>query len=153
MRTRDQILSLIPHQGAMCLLDEVVTWDQSGIRCRTRSHLLSSNPLRSGGRLRAVHLCEYAAQAMAIHGGLVAQGVGEPPRPGLLVSLRAMRIECASLESLAGFLDVSAEVLLASGDSWQYSLSVEHGGRRLASGRAAVMLLPRATSINPEPGQ
>ena len=34
-----RIQDLIPHQGAMCLLDEVASWTPGGIVCRTRSHL------------------------------------------------------------------------------------------------------------------
>ena len=77
---RDEILELIPHQGAMCLWEEVVAWDQARIRLRTRSHADPDNPLCGDGMagermLRAVHLCEYGAQAMAVHGALLAGGV------------------------------------------------------------------------------
>jgi predicted hotdog family 3-hydroxylacyl-ACP dehydratase len=50
--------ALIPHQGTMCLLDEVVAWDADAIHARSRSHSRADNPLRSDGRLRAVHLPE-----------------------------------------------------------------------------------------------
>ena len=73
---RARITALIPHQGAMCLWDEVLDWDAGAIRLRTAGHRASDNPLRSGGGLRAVHLCEYGAHAKAVHGGLLASAAG-----------------------------------------------------------------------------
>ena len=83
---------LIPHAGGMCLLDEVVAWDDAAIHARTRSHARDDNPLRSDGQLRALHLAEYGAQAMAIHGGLLARAQGAVAAPGYLVSLRDVEL-------------------------------------------------------------
>ena len=62
----------IPHKGRMCLLDEVLSWDATRIRCRSATHRTADNPLRAHGRLGAACGIEYAAQAMAVHGALVA---------------------------------------------------------------------------------
>ena len=72
---RAWIASHIPHQGSMCLLDYVEAWDRERIRCRASSHRAADNPLRAYGRLGAACGIEYAAQAMAVHGALLA-----PPR-------------------------------------------------------------------------
>ncbi len=45
-------------------------WDAQHIRCRSATHRLPGNPLRSQGRLGAACGIEYAAQAMAVHGAL-----------------------------------------------------------------------------------
>ena len=45
---------LVPHQGAMCLLESVLRWDAEGIVCRAVSHLDPAHPLRAEGRLGAV---------------------------------------------------------------------------------------------------
>ena len=79
---RSEILTLVPHQGAMCLWDEVIDWDARAIRLRAHNHRDPAHPLRSGERLRAVHLCEYGAQAMAVHGGLRARAAGGVAQPG-----------------------------------------------------------------------
>jgi predicted hotdog family 3-hydroxylacyl-ACP dehydratase len=131
--------ALIPHQGAMCLLDEIVEWDDTRIHMLARSHRDAANPLRSDGMLRSVHLCEYGAQAMAVHGGLLAQREGKIAAPGFLVSLRAVRLHVARIDDLAEVLDVRAEKLLAGDSGWQYAFRVECAGRALAEGRAAVM--------------
>jgi len=130
---------LIPHRGAMSLLDSVVDWDDTRIHLTATSHAHTDNPLRSDGRLRAVHLCEYGAQAMAVHGGLLAQREGKVAAPGLLVSLRSVRLHVARVDELPGPLDVHAIKLLDGGASWQYAFRVEHRGQVLAEGRAAVI--------------
>jgi predicted hotdog family 3-hydroxylacyl-ACP dehydratase len=131
--------ALIPHQGTMCLLDEVVAWDADAIHARSRSHSRADNPLRSDGRLRAVHLPEYGAQAMAVHGGLLAREAGVVATPGLLVSLRAVELFVERVDDRAGVLDVHAEKLVGSDASWQYAFRIEHEGVVLARGRAAVL--------------
>ena len=131
---------LIPHQGLMCLLDAVADWDDARIHACTASHRRADNPLRSDGLLRALHLCEYGAQAMAVHGALLARAAGSAAAPGYLVSLRAVELAVARIDDLAGTLDVHAERLLGSETSWQYAFRIEHAGAAIAHGRAAVML-------------
>ena len=142
MPGRDEILSLIPHQGAMCLLDRVIEWDKDRILLATETHRAADNPLRLDGRLRAVHLCEYGAQAMAVHGGLSARADGKAPQPGFLVSLRDVKLNVDYVERFDGELHVSAQRLMESPGSWQYSFEVRHGAEVLASGRAAIIARP-----------
>ena len=139
MLAKERWQHLIPHRGTMCLLDVVVAWDDQRIHARADSHRSAANPLRSDERLRAVHLCEYAAQAMAIHGGLVASREGRVAAPGFLVSLRAVRLHAARIDDLPGALEVHAEKLLDGGASWQYAFRVEDAGLLLAEGRAALI--------------
>ena len=139
MPGRDAIEALIPHQGAMCLLDRVVEWDKDRIVLATSTHRSADNPLRLGGRLRAIHLCEYGAQAMAVHGGLSAQAQGKTARPGFLVSLRDVTLQTDFIDDLSGELLVSAQRLLESAGSWQYSFEVTHANQMIAAGRAAII--------------
>ena len=135
----DSWRELIPHKGTMCLLDEVVAWTDEAIHARSRSHRREDNPLRSDGCLRAVHLCEYGAQAMAVHGGLVARESGGVAAPGFLVALRAVELFVERIDDLPEPLDVHAEKLLGDENGWQYTFRIEHAGMLLASGRAAVL--------------
>ncbi len=139
MLDRDAIAALIPHQGAMCLLDRVIEWDKDHIVLATATHRSPSNPLRLDGRLRAIHLCEYGAQAMAVHGGLSAQAEGRRAQPGFLVSLRDVRFHIDFIDQLEGNLRVTARRLLDTGTSWQYSFTVAHDLAALVTGRAAVV--------------
>ena len=155
MIDREEILSLIPHQGAMCLWDRVLDWDATRIRLATATHRDPSHPLRGTQGLRAVHLCEYGAQAMAVHGGLRAAVGGQALRAGLLVALRGVQLHCVRIDDLPGALECEAEMLLESEASQQYGFRIFHGDVLLAEGRAAVMLGPvgtgpaRAASIQP----
>lgn len=131
---------LIPHAGGMCLLDEVVAWDAMHLQARSASHQRADNPLRAGGMLHAVNLCEYAAQAMAVHGALHEREQGGTARPGFLVALREVELKVERIDDLEGKLQVHVECLIAMVDSLQYAFRVEHDGNVLSSGRAAVML-------------
>ncbi|WP_156938879.1 hotdog family protein [Asaia astilbis] len=46
MLTRHQISDLIPHKGALCLLDRVEAWSQHDITCITNPLARDDNPLR-----------------------------------------------------------------------------------------------------------
>lgn len=140
MLSREQIEALIPHKGGMCLWDEVLAWDASSIRLRARNHADPGHPLRSHGQLRAVHLCEYGAQAMAVHGGLRAEQEGGEARPGLLVALRGVQLHVARIDQLPDALECEAEVLVEGEGSQQYAFRIHHAGTLLAEGRAAVVL-------------
>ena len=136
---RAQIEALIPHAGTMCLLDSVESWDEETILCSTRSHLAASNPLRCGEMLAAIHGAEYGAQAMAVHGGLLAQRDGEKPVAGYLAALRDVRWEVDDLAQVAGTLQVSARQLMRGGGNMMYEFAVSCDGRLIVSGRATVM--------------
>jgi len=140
---RDAIAGLIPHAGRMCLLDTVVAWSDGEIECRSDSHRDPAHPLRHGGALAAVHLAEYGAQAMAIHGGLLGRAAGAPVRRGLLVTLRDLKLAVARIDDIAAPLVVRARRLLANPDGQLYAFEIAADGQALASGRAGV--------IHPEP--
>ncbi|QWP79265.1 phosphotransferase [Lysobacter sp. K5869] len=139
MQTRAAIAELIPHQGLMCLWDAVPEWDDERILARSGGHRDPAHPLRSGERLHAVHLCEYGAQLMAVHGGLLARAHGGRAKPGVLVALRGVELRAARIDDLPGELEGRARKLIATDDSWQYEFEISHAGEVLASGRAAVM--------------
>lgn len=134
------IEALVPHKGAMCLWDTVEAWDDARIVLATDGHRDPAHPLRRDGRLGAVHLCEYGAQAMAVHGGLRGAAAGGTARVGFLVALRDVQLHVARLDDLPGALRAEATLLAESAASQQYAFTVRHGDTVLAEGRAAVML-------------
>ncbi len=134
------LAKLIPHQGTMCLLERVVEWNDAHIKLESSTHRSPTNPLRTNGKLRTVHLCEYGAQAMAVHGALRSQGSGDRPKPGMLVSLRNVKLHCDFVEHLEDAILVEAECLQAAADSLQYTFRVSHRDTVLAEGRAMVVL-------------
>ncbi len=138
----------IPHQHRMCLLDEVIHWDDSAIRCRSGTHRDPQNPLRLGVRLNAACGIEYAAQSMALHGALCA--LAQPPgaagaaRAGFLASLRDVRLFVARLDDIEP--DLLCEAVRIAGDSGSalYDFLVSAAQRPLLSGRATVILNAQA---------
>lgn len=140
--TREAIAQLVPHAGRMCLWQRVTAWDVQSIRLEAFDHVDAAHPLRHRGRLRAVHLAEYGAQALAVHGGLRAQLSGGVARPGLLVALRGVVLHRDRIDDLPGTLDGEANVLVESDTGWQYAFAIRHAGLLLAEGRAAVIHPP-----------
>ena len=133
------LLAHLPHQGSMCLLDAVTAWDAQHIRCTASSHRHADNPLRAHDRLGAACGIEYAAQAMAAHGALLA-AADSAPRAGYLASVRGVDLQVDRLDDIAADLDIEAERLSGDDNTILYGFSVSAAGRELLSGRAAVVL-------------
>ncbi|MDM0053453.1 hydroxymyristoyl-ACP dehydratase [Variovorax sp. J22R115] len=141
-QTLDQagIARCIPHSGTMCLLERLESWDANAIHCTTGTHTHADNPLRTASGLLSPNLIEYAAQAMALHGGLLA-AEGSEPSAGFLASARNVRLAVERIDDIAGVLHVHAQRI--SGDVSQilYEFAVKDAhGRPLAEGRAVVVL-------------
>ena len=157
---RADIARRIPHQGRMCLLDTVTVWDSEQIHCQTHSHQAPDHPLRAYGRLGAACGVEYAAQAMAVHGTLVAENLfldstdSAFSRVGYLASLRSLTLYVDRLDTVAGPLTISAQRISADASTVLYSFTVQASGpggaKTLLAGRAAVVLDAAGISSNPE---
>ncbi|MBL6457037.1 phosphotransferase [Belnapia sp. T6] len=138
MLTREAIAALVPHQGAMCLLERALAWDAERILCEAESHAAPDNPLRRDGMLPAVCGLEFALQAMALHGALSAGSA--PQRPGFVSSLRDVRMAASRLDTIAGPLRIEAVALVAESNGFIYRFDVAGEGRSLLAGQAAVIL-------------
>jgi predicted hotdog family 3-hydroxylacyl-ACP dehydratase len=137
---REEILTMIPHAGAMCLLDEVLNWDAVSVRCLSRRYAAQDNPMRrSNGVLGAACGIEIAAQAMAVHGRLSAGQSGTPKR-GYLVSLRDVKLRTARLDVAEGDLVIDAMRLMGDNNGATYKFVVAAQGGELVSGRATVIM-------------
>ena len=153
MLDRADIAARIPHAGSMCLLDRVLAWSSEDIHCTARSHADAGNPLRSASGLPSASAIEYAAQAMAVHGALVAQG-DEPPQPGFLASVRSVELHVPRLDDIDGELQVHARRLAGDARQVMYEFELRAQDERLlARGRAVVVLntplAPDAVPSNP----
>lgn len=140
MLDKSRVRALIPHAGSMCLLDSVVEWTAEQIRCETLTHREAANPLRRHGQIAALHLVEYGAQAMAVHGALLAQG---GPQAGMLGVLRDIKLHAARIDDISDALVVAAERRLARSDGLIYDFVVtlrDFPTRTLCEGRISVVL-------------
>ena len=136
---REAICAMIPHGGAMCLLDDVLSWDENTIVCQSSSHRTPHNPLIKNGKLSAIHAVEYAAQAMAVHGCLLAHAKGERLTPGYLAALKDVHLHMRYIDDLPEPLIIKATQLMAAGGNLMYTLEVSAGGQVIATARATVV--------------
>ena len=136
---RARIEALIPQQGTMCLIDRVDFWDGQRIICCTMQHAALTNPLRTPEGLSSLHGIEFAAQAMAVHGGLTATDLPRP-RVGLLLSARDCVFHRRRLDDIVGQLIVEAELLGNHEGTRLYRFKVSKADQALVEGRAAVMM-------------
>ena len=135
---RHQIADLIPHGGAMVLLDAIEDWGPTFIRARLQSHRQADNPLRYAGRLHAIAAVEIAGQAMAVHGRLIGDRI---PKRGVLGSLRDLRLHVDRLDDIAGPIAVHAELLTGWGKACAYRFRLSAAERLLVDGRAGVFFI------------
>jgi predicted hotdog family 3-hydroxylacyl-ACP dehydratase len=129
----------LPHRGRMCLLEEVLGWDMTQIRCRAASHRHSDNPLRTRGCLPAACGIEYAGQAMAAHGALMAGLLGAPARPGYLASVRHLDLRVTRLDDLTEDLTIGAERVAHDEATALYVFAITCAGHELLTGRAGIV--------------
>ncbi len=107
---QDQIQRFIPHSGPMCLINRVDYWDEQSIRCAAMSHQDPDNPLRLAGELSSIHLLEYGAQTMAIHGGLLTKKTAS----GVLAAVRNVDIYIDKLDHIHDEIIIVANVEINS---------------------------------------
>lgn len=154
--TKSEIAARIPHDGSMCLLERVVSWDNEKIQCEAINHRAADHPLTQDGILETVAAIEYAAQAMAIHGALIAEtntdanasaASLDQPKVGYLASVRDVTCHVASLESADIPLVIIASRLLGDATQMMYEFQVCAGETLCAEGRAAVFIDANTTGI------
>lgn len=135
--SKPKVADLVPQRDAMCLLDEILSFDEHNIVCRTTSHRSQRNPLRCDGRLSTIAGIEYGAQAMAAHGALRTDGAA---RSGMLAGARALRCHARYLDEVQGPLTVRAKCLVIDGSRLLYAFALEGANAELVTGRIAVVL-------------
>jgi predicted hotdog family 3-hydroxylacyl-ACP dehydratase len=131
---------LIPHHGTMCLLDTVERWDETNILCTTASHRDATNPLRRDNRLEAICGLEYAAQAMAVHVGLLGQGKERRLTVGYLGAVKNLMLRATRLDDVKGDLTIQATRLVGEVDCFIYAFRVSVGREEFLDGRTSIFL-------------
>jgi predicted hotdog family 3-hydroxylacyl-ACP dehydratase len=115
MLSHDAIAALIPHQGAMCLLDRVVSYDDHAITCVAVNHGDASHPLREDGVLPAICGVEFAA-------------------------VRDLTMNVDRLDDVSGELTINAQQLWRDETRLLYEFSIRATRGEIMHGRAAVVL-------------
>jgi predicted hotdog family 3-hydroxylacyl-ACP dehydratase len=147
LKDHDWIAAHVPHQGSMCLLDGVLEYDDTHVRCVSRRHRDPAMPLRARGQLSAVCGIEFAAQAAAVHGALLDAARTDAPRKpcaGYIVALRAVQLHVARLDDIDAPLEACAERLGGDTATVVYALTLRALGRELLHARATIVVDPAA---------
>lgn len=138
--SKEELTALLPHAGAMRLINRVESWDATTIRCHTLSHHDQGNPLRHNARLEAVAGLEYAAQAMGIHVGLLNRTRSMDGLIGYVGSLRDVVLGVDRLDGCPAELTIDAMRLVEGDDSFMYRFTISSGGQNVMTGRASIFL-------------
>ena len=146
-RDRDWIQAHIPHRDNMCLLHAVQHWDSTEIACSAHSHVAPDHPLRNARGLPISAGIEYAAQAMAVHGALLAPP-DQAPQVGYLTSVRNVEWWTPRLDDAGAELTVLATRISGNAVSLLYDFRILSQERLLLRGRAGVMIKPPGAPEN-----
>ena len=136
------IETLLPHAGRMRLIDRVVSYDEQTIVCESDSHRAADHPLAEAGVLSIICGLEYGAQAMAIHGALLANG-GAPAartRHGYLVAASDLRWTVERLDQCATPLVIKAISEFRTNSQVAYRFEISASSAVVLAGHASVLL-------------
>ena len=130
------VRSLLPHSGAMVLLDRVVAIEDDRLSAEV-SIRPDSLFYRAGGVGAWVGM-EYMAQAIAAYVGHLAQARGEPVKVGFLLGLR--RYECSRpVFERGSVLRVHVKCILHSENGLgSFDCYIEDANEKLASATVTV---------------
>ncbi len=136
------LCGLIPHSGSMCLLESVESWDKSGIKCVASNIHDPDHPLRFQGKFTALAALELGAQAMAVHGGLLANCGDETISQGYLAALRNVTLGRMTLDQVTAPILIDASRLMGDRTIQVYRFRVHSENQLLVSAKATVMSVP-----------
>lgn len=145
MLDKTQIRDLLPHQGRMFLLDEVIAYDREAIECRASSHRDAGNPLRHMDILPVHAGIEYAAQAAGVHGGLLNR-IANPQAAaqlGYLAVLSNIEWQVSRLDNLPEPLCIHAKRVAVTPGGRLYRFRIEHRATSIMQGELVIALEPR----------
>lgn len=145
--TGAEIEPLLPHAGAMLLIDGVTAWDEEHISCISDRHRDRDNPLFRNGQLAALHAIEFAAQAAAVHGGLMSGLINGGRKAPLraLAAVRRAHLAMHRLDDLAGRMTIEARVAMLDAKAAIYQARLTSDDIEIASMRLTLMTIETET--------
>lgn len=117
-------------------------WDEHHITCLATSHTDPANPLRSDNCLPVQAGIEYAAQAVAAHGNLLARrsGHSSAPQQGMVAVLSNVHWHTDALDRYPGVLHIIASRVGELPGGLQYRFSVLAEPDALVEGEVLIAL-------------
>ena len=144
-QTGQRAENLIPHRGAMRLLDRVLVADEEHVLAEV--DVPYDGLFVREGRVPAWVGIEYMAQAVAAWAGARARGTGGAPRPGLLLGTRRYEVRCDGFPSGARLrVEARCELIGANGLG-QFDCRIDMDGRPVATSRISVLDPPEGSTL------
>ena len=125
----------------MCLLDEVIDWDENSLNAITTSHRKKDNPLNETGRMDTVVLVEYGAQAAAIHAALQQSGLGSA-RPAYLGAIKKLQLFTQYIDADIAELQIHAQCIFNDDNGAIYDIRASAKGDDMMAGRVVLIQPP-----------
>jgi predicted hotdog family 3-hydroxylacyl-ACP dehydratase len=140
-RPEADVAGLLPQAGLARFVESVVELREDGIDCAGR--IPPGHPLVRGGKVAGFVGLELAAQAAAVFEALrrASRGGEAVARPGLLVSLRDVRLERAELSAGAPLV-ASVRAVGSAAALSLYAARVFEGGALALEGTLGTYLPP-----------
>ena len=135
------IEELLPHSGAMVLLDELTRWQRGEAECALR--VRERGPFVRGGLVESVVTLEYMAQAVAACLGYEALLGGGAVRVGMVIACKRFEAQLDQLRS-GDALRVEVRCIQGSDTLSHFDCRVWRGSEPVAS---AVLTLYHAPNL------
>ena len=133
------IEELLPHRGAMLLLDSVLSGDESSIIAQATVPQAAWYLDEQGGMPAWIGI-ELMAQTIAAHSALRGRLKGKPPKRGVLLGCRAYRARMPRAAAGA-LLKVSAKMTLVDESGLgAYDCNIERGAAQFAAATLKVFV-------------
>ena len=143
--TEGHVESLIPHRGAMRLLDRVLRVEGDTVEAEVE--VPYDGLFVRDGQVPSWVGIEYMAQAVAAWAGTRERGRGGVPRAGLLLGTRRYEAHCDGFPSGAR-LHVRADCeLIGSNGLGQFHCRITRDGTLLAESRISVLDPPQDSDV------
>jgi predicted hotdog family 3-hydroxylacyl-ACP dehydratase len=126
---------LVPHRGAMILIDRVVA--HGPVRLEAEATIRAEPYFPGAARVPAYLGLEYMAQAIAAYAALGRSDRAKPPGIGLLLGTRDFKSAVAAFE-VGQRVGLTAELVLDGGELGVFDCAIRSDGRSVATARLNV---------------
>jgi predicted hotdog family 3-hydroxylacyl-ACP dehydratase len=127
--------AVLPHEPPMILLDEVLDYDEAGLRAAVT--ITPSSPFIEPEGVQAYMGLEYMAQACGAHAGALARDAGDQVRVGFLLGTRRYRSHVPRF-CIGDRLTVSAALIYRDDEMGTFDCRIEANGQCVAEARLNV---------------
>lgn len=138
---RDSICKILPHDGDMCLLSELLEVTEEKIICSSDTHHDLNNPLRVNTKLYMMAGIEYASQVIALHGQIERLTTDSKPIIGFLASIRDVQMQASLLDEEQGNLLIEATQQMRIDGAVTYGFAIRNRCGAIMAGRLTTKLM------------